>query len=152
MGSDGTVSATGSLESFRSVSLRKVFRDLRANNRSTTDFRAQIIANDLLILPVVFAYVSALWQTVAGISQAVRIAARRANNPTPDPNIGLVEGLRVHVRSYGGYVVYGFMMARLVGSLSLLYLSLAAPQQHCQHTPVYNFCVQPTAMTFVSIR
>lgn len=107
--------------------------------------------NDLLILPVVFAYISALWQTITGISQAVRIAARRANNPTPDPDTGLVEGLKVHVHSYGGYVIFGFMIARLLGSLSLLYLSLVAPQQHCQHTPVYKFCVKPVVMTFVSI-
>ncbi|KDR74315.1 hypothetical protein GALMADRAFT_250126 [Galerina marginata CBS 339.88] len=36
---------------------------------------------------------------------------------------GLAQRLKDHVRSYGGYVIFGFMVARLAGSVVLLYLS-----------------------------
>lgn len=115
-------------------------------------FRIQDVAQDSLVLPVVFVYVSALWGTVVGVLQAVRLIARRSsNNQAPVAEFGLAERFKTYVRSYGGCTIFGFMLARLVGTSGLLYISIVAPQQHCMHTSVYNFCVRPMVITFVSI-
>ena len=51
--------------------------------------------------------------------------------------------------SYGGLIIFGFMLARLAGTSGLLYISIVMPQQHC--IPMYNFYIQPMVITFASI-
>jgi len=41
----------------------------------------------------------------------------------------LSAGLKAHTRSFGGYTIYGFMLARLLGSVALFYLSTITLRQ-----------------------
>ena len=85
--------------------------------------------NDIRAIPLVVAAISLALIFVhvlfCGIRSCINPAkaergASQDRDTHPQP---LSEQLKAHIRFFGGYTIFGFMLARLVGSMTLFYLS-----------------------------
>lgn len=132
------------------ATLCKYFKLHRLRYTIITFFRAQIVTSDTHILLVAYVYISFLWQIAAGLLHALHLYTARTstNDQAPGRVMGLRTRFEAHIRSYGGYVIFGFMVARLVGSLSLLYLSAITTGRSCQSIAL-GF--ESLVITFVSV-
>ncbi|KAF9476113.1 multidrug resistance-associated ABC transporter [Pholiota conissans] len=96
--------------------------------------------NDVRSIPLIVVAASfglqAIFLTVHGVKVAV---GRRkcssieceSNVEIQPPNVGLLKKLQEHIAYYGGCTIIGFMLARLIGSAILLYLSWRTLQKTC---------------------
>ncbi|KAF8876201.1 hypothetical protein CPB84DRAFT_1853019 [Gymnopilus junonius] len=111
---------------------------------------------DSRVLPLLFTYVSFVWQLTIGISQLLHEYARSptAGEETAS-DLSFWGKFKVHARSYGGYTIYGFMVMRFFGALSLVYLSAITPIEGCELLNLslfWGICVEDCLpYTFVSV-
>ncbi|THU88444.1 P-loop containing nucleoside triphosphate hydrolase protein [Dendrothele bispora CBS 962.96] len=99
--------------------------------QSLTKESTTVFANTLLIpLYVVAASVLFLLLHIVLVSRMVRKWLGRASHEepvqTPPMPVGLAAEVKEHVEEHGGPVIYAYMLARLLGSLALLGLSITS--------------------------
>ena len=63
---------------------------------------------------------------------------------------GLSTRLKAHTRIFGGYMIYGFMLARLFGSMALFYLSMITLRQ-CEKIEVEECPEAYFTISYVSV-
>ncbi|KAF8953252.1 multidrug resistance-associated ABC transporter [Flammula alnicola] len=108
------------------------------NTESVESFR---YFDDIRFIPLAFAYLSICLLLLHVL--VLRVAFRRrtlvGHQPVEDSDVfdlddtrqisGFKEKIKAHIQYYGGYTIFGFMVARLAGSVALLQLSRATLQK-----------------------
>jgi hypothetical protein len=99
-----------------------------------SDFRWKLF-NDIRAIPLAVAAVSfgllSLHVICRGIYHYINRKAEEEDGGQPEDGLGDMETrreglyarLKGYTRIFGGYTIYGFMLARLFGSMALFYLS-----------------------------
>lgn len=115
------------------------------------------MVSDQVLLPLAAVCLSVLWQLAFLVPRAFGLKSTTDSLQTNDywrplaQDSNWTQKMKAHIRGYGGYTIFLFKVARLVGNMVLLYLTLLTPLlEHCQ--PVYplQFCAQALTITFVS--
>ncbi|KDR83065.1 hypothetical protein GALMADRAFT_238871 [Galerina marginata CBS 339.88] len=88
---------------------------------------------DSRLIPLGFVLISFGWLIFGSILQVFR--ARSATYNPSTQAIGIRAKFTTHVSSYGGYAIFGYMVARFIGALTLLYLSITTPIRGCETIP-----------------
>lgn len=104
------------------------------------------------LLPLFFACFSLLCLLPICVVQTLRasgVATTTAHDSEASQNVGWLAKTKAHVRYYGGYTIFSFMLVRLTGTVALLMLSITTPGRNCQQIPNFNICVDSMTITYV---
>ena len=132
----------------------------RATLTSSIPFRRRRLFNDIRAIPLAVAAVSlgllSLHVLFRGIYCYISRAKEKEDGGQDELGdletcrVGLSARFKAHICSFGGYTIYGFMLARLLGSVALFYLSTITLRQ-CDKIQVGECPEAYFAVPYVSV-